>query len=255
MKVDFGLTSEDYAKHRAGFPQKFFERIQRFGIGTQNQKILDIGTGTGTLARGFARQQAIVTGLDISQELIETAKRLDAMENLHIDYIVSSCEEMDFAAESFDCVTAGQCWHWFNRSAVAQKIKHILKPNGFLVIAHFDWLPINDNLVDVTEKLILKYNPQWKMHSGTGIYPQWFTDVATAGFCDIESYTFDVSVPYTHEGWRGRIRASAGVGASLSTDEVQKFDEELTTIMTEQFPEDPQPIPHRTFTLICKKPH
>ncbi|BBM84385.1 class I SAM-dependent methyltransferase [Candidatus Uabimicrobium amorphum] len=252
MEVNFGLTSEDYAKHRAGFPPQFFDRIQHFAIGTQNQKILDIGTGTGTLARGFARQKSIVTGLDVSQELIEQAKGLDAAENLHIDYVVGRAEEMNFAAQSFDCVTAGQCWHWFDRSTVARKIRSVLKPKGVLVIAHFDWLPIVGNLVDVTEKLILKYNSQWSMNGGTGVYPQWFTDVATAGFCDIESYTFDTLVTYTHEAWRGRIRASAGVGASLSPEKVEMFDGELKSIMAEQFPEDPQQILHRTFTLICR---
>src|SRR5918996_1531463 len=31
---------------------------------------------------------------------------------------------------------------------------------------------------------------------------------------------FDLEVPYSHEAWRGRIRASAGVGASLSPEGV-----------------------------------
>ncbi len=29
MQVDFGRTAEDYVKHRAGFPARFFQRLAR----------------------------------------------------------------------------------------------------------------------------------------------------------------------------------------------------------------------------------
>jgi hypothetical protein len=51
MKPDFGATSEDYARHRAGFPNSLFERLAEHGIGSRGQCIADLGTGTGTLAR------------------------------------------------------------------------------------------------------------------------------------------------------------------------------------------------------------
>ncbi|MBF8270444.1 MAG: hypothetical protein HW386_2153, partial [Gammaproteobacteria bacterium] len=38
-------------------------------------------------------------------------------------------------------------------------------------------------------------------------------------------------MPYTREGWRGRIRASAGIGASLSLTEVQAFDADLAAML------------------------
>ncbi|WP_372367663.1 class I SAM-dependent methyltransferase [Candidatus Uabimicrobium sp. HlEnr_7] len=253
-KVDFGLTSNDYVKHRAGFPQKFFDEIHKFDIGKERQEILDLGTGTGTLARGFAKQGAIVTGIDISKELIGQAKILDREQRLSIDYVVDKVEEMSFAPQSFDCIVAGQCWHWFDRQKVAKKSKSILKKGGQLVIAHFDWIPIDGNIVDKTEKLILKHNPSWHLSGGTGIYPDWFTDVAKAGFIDIQSYTFDLSIPYTHRGWRGRIRASAGIGASLEPQKVENFDQELQQMLAKFFPENTLRILHRVFTLICKKP-
>lgn len=55
MQVDFGKTAEDYGRFRAGMPLAFFERLAHFGIGMPRQRILDLGTGTGAIARGFAR--------------------------------------------------------------------------------------------------------------------------------------------------------------------------------------------------------
>ena len=56
MQADFGKTAQDYAQFRAGFPPSFFERLDTFGIGSAGQRIVDLGTGTGTLARSFAGQ-------------------------------------------------------------------------------------------------------------------------------------------------------------------------------------------------------
>ena len=78
MEVDFGKTAADYATHRAGFPAVLFERLGALGIGLPGQRILDLGTGTGSLARGFARRGAAVTGLDPSAALLAQARRLDA---------------------------------------------------------------------------------------------------------------------------------------------------------------------------------
>ena len=33
MTIDFGKTAQDYAQHRAGFPDEFFERLTRYAIG------------------------------------------------------------------------------------------------------------------------------------------------------------------------------------------------------------------------------
>ena len=66
MQIDFGKTAEDSARHRAGFPPALFDRLQRIGIGKPGQRLLVLGTGTGTLARGFATGGCGVTGLDLA---------------------------------------------------------------------------------------------------------------------------------------------------------------------------------------------
>ena len=44
----------------------FFGRLAAVGIGVDRQRVLDLGTGTGTLARGFARRGCAVTAFDAS---------------------------------------------------------------------------------------------------------------------------------------------------------------------------------------------
>jgi len=123
-----------------------------------------------------------------------------------------------------------------------------------LVIAHFDWIPLPGNVVEATEQLIVQHNPEWKMGGGRGMYPRWLTDVANAGFQHIETFSFDEFTPYTHEAWRGRIRASAGVSASLSPEQVARFDAELQQLLQIRFSADPLAVHHRIFAVICQKP-
>jgi SAM-dependent methyltransferase len=251
--VDFGKTAQDYRRHRAGFPEDYFARVAPYGIGIRHQRLLDVGTGTGTVARGFARRGCRVIGIDPSTELMEQAKALDAEAGVAVDYRKATAEDTALADASVDVVTAGQCWHWFKRDAAAREAWRVLRDGGALVISHFDWLPLKGNVVEATEALILKHNPDWKLAGGRGVYPWWFSDLAIAGFRGIESFSFDIDVPYSHESWRGRIRASAGVAASLPPEAVEKFDRELAQLLASDFPAEPLAIPHRVFTVLGRK--
>jgi len=254
VRIDFGRTAEDYARYRAGFPEEFFARLQRLGIGKAGERALDIGTGTGSLARGLARGGCEVVGLDPSPELIASGLELEKQAGVRVRYVLGVAEAVPFRDRAFDLVTAGQCWHWFDRSRAAEEVYRVLIPGGTLVIAHFDWVPLPENVVEATEQLILKHNPPWHMAGGTGMYPAWLADVSRAGFAGIETFTFDLCVYYSHEAWRGRIRACNGVGASLSPDQVRRFDAELKALLEERFPADPISVPHRVFTLTARKP-
>ena len=254
MSADFGRTARDYAQYRAGFPDAFFERLSAFGIGEADQRVLDLGTGTGTLARGFARRGCEVTALDPAPELIEEAMRLDRESGVSVEYLVATAEKNGFSDGAFDVVGTGQCWHWFDREKAAREASRLLAPGGRLVIAHFDWIPLPGNVVEATERLIERHNPAWTLGGSMGLYPAWLSDVAVAGFVDAETFSFDVRVPYTHEAWRGRIRASAGVAASLYPDQVKSFDEDLERLLCNRYPEDPLQVPHRVFTVTCIRP-
>jgi SAM-dependent methyltransferase len=165
---------------------------------------------------------------------------------------VASAEETGLASGTADVVAAGQCWHWFDRRRAAREARRLLRPDGAIVIAHFDWIPLGRNVVRATEKLIEAHNPGWKFGGGHGIHPWWLRDLAEARFRAIETFSYDVEVAYTHEAWRGRIRASAGVGASLPPEHVAAFDRELAALLAERFPDDPLSVPHRVFAVVAR---
>jgi SAM-dependent methyltransferase len=254
VPVDFGRTASDYARHRAGFPDGLFDRLARGGMVAAGQRLLDLGTGTGSLARGFARRGLQVVGLDPSPPMLDEARRLDDAAGVAVQYVKARAESTGLADASFDVVSAGQCWHWFERARAAQEVRRLLRPGGPVVIAHFDWLPLPGNVVEATERLIRQHNPGWRGHGGTGLHPACLGDLALAGFTGLETFSFDQAVSYSHEAWRGRIRASAGVAASLDADTVARFEAEHETLLARDFPDDPLRVPHRCWAVIGVKP-
>ncbi len=250
---DFGKTARDYAQYRKGFPQSFFDRLLHEGIGKPGQRILDVGTGTGTLARGFAKQGAQVTGLDISRELMEQAAEIGEREGLRVDYVHGRAESLPFPVEQFDVVSAGQCWHWFDGIAAAMECRRVLAPGGDLLIAHFSYLPEKGNVAAATEELILRHNPAWNLAGLDGRYEQWKGPMEVAAFRSIHSYFYDEDVPYTHEQWRGRFRACNGVIALKDPSKIEAFDSDLRVLLKEGFSSEPLHVPHRIFVIRGQK--
>lgn len=246
-QVDFGRTARDYAAHRAGFPYAFFDLLAARRYARPGQDALDLGTGTGTVARGLASLGLTATGLDPSRELLDEARALDKAAGVSVTYLTGTAEATGLAPGRFDLITAGQCWHWFDRPAATAEAARLLRPGGRLLIAHFDWLPLPGNIVQATEDLILRHNPDWAGAGGTGIYPAWLADLAQGGFRGLETMSFDITQPYSHTAWRGRVRASAGIAASLGDDETAAFDADLARLLARDAPTEPLQIAHRVW--------
>ena len=136
LTTDFETIAVDYGKHRAGFPSELFDRLAAMGIGRAGSRTLDLGTGTGTIARSLAQRGCDSIGLDRSAPLMEQARVYrDASVSLRS---VKQRPKSRVPEASFELVIAGQCWFWFDRPRVASEARRILKPSGHLVIAHFD---------------------------------------------------------------------------------------------------------------------
>ncbi len=253
MTTNFGAAAEDYAKFRAGFPDSFFDRLAAFGIGVRGETVVDVGTGTGTLARGFAQRGGLAVGIDPDERLLNQARQLDAAAAVTIEYQLGYAEALPLANDSADVVTAGQCWHWFQGAQAAREFARVTRPQGRVVVAYFSWIPLPGNVVEATEQLVMKHNPQWRFGGGNGFDLSSLPHLAAAGFTGIETFSYDLDVLYSPEAWRGRIRASAGVGASLSAPAVEAFDAELARLLETSYPGDVLPVLHRVFAVIGAK--
>ncbi len=249
---DWGRVSEEYAKYRDIYPEEFYRKIVDRGLCTKGQEVLDIGTGTGVLPRNLYRFGAKWTGTDISPEQIAAAKTLANASGQRISFLAVPAEELSFPEESFDVVTACQCFWYFDHARVLPKLAAMLKPGGRLLVLYMAWLPFEDEIAGKSEELVLKYSPNWS-GAGETRHPIEIPDVAYQYFQMEDHEEYDLMVPFTKESWHGRMKACRGVGASLSEEELARWDAEHRALLEEIAPEKFNVLHYAALAVLKKK--
>lgn len=230
---DWGKVSKDYAKFRDIYPQEFYDKIVNRKLCINGQTVLDVGTGTGVLPRNMYRYGAKWIGTDISANQIEQARILS--KNMDIEYYVQSTENIDFPDNSFDVITACQCFWYFNHEKIMPKLFNMLRPGGRILVLYMAWLPAEDDIAGASEKLVLKYSPMWSGARET-IHPIVIPDCYKEKFELVYHEEYPLSVHFTSESWNGRMKACRGIGASLTEHEISLWEQEHLKLLAEIAP-------------------
>jgi len=99
------------------------------------KKILDVGAGTGRLAVELAKKGAIVTALDVSEQMLKILQR----KNKKIITALGGAESMPFADEEFDLVAAEfLIVHLKNPKRFFDEAYRVLKNRGRLLITNIN---------------------------------------------------------------------------------------------------------------------
>lgn len=253
--VEFGVAAADYATHRQGQPAETYRRLAALGVGLPGQAVVDLGTGTGDLARGLAGAGAQVIGVDPSTLLLAEAARLASASGLAVRWHLGCAEATGLPSGCADVVTAAQAWHWFDAPRAAAEARRLLRPGGALAIVYFDWLEGLASVVDTTLALVARHRrapmPAATQIGHRGIYPTFPEQLHAAGFTDLELFGFDTVARYDRAGWLGRMRASAAV-ATMPPDAQAGFAGDLGAALA-GMPE-PLAVPHRVFGLVGRAP-
>ncbi len=69
--------------------------------------LLDIGTGSGLFAQAFAAQGLVVTGIDVQERMLASARRLVP----EVEFRIASAEALPFPDLSFDLAFMGHVLH------------------------------------------------------------------------------------------------------------------------------------------------
>ncbi|WP_030797374.1 class I SAM-dependent methyltransferase [Streptomyces sp. NRRL S-337] len=125
MAESFGSDAERYDRARPRYPQALVDRIVAASPGPD---VLDVGCGTGIVARQFEAAGSRVLGVDVDARMADLARQRG------LDVEVASFEDWDPAGRTFDAVVSGQTWHWVDPVAGATKAAQALRSRGLLAL-------------------------------------------------------------------------------------------------------------------------
>ena len=114
----------------------------------ENERILDVACGGGTLSLKIAEKGCKVYGIDISEDAINHAKRSSERERIPCEFEVGDAEDLPYPNEYFDKVVCSSSLEHFKNDVEALKEMYRgLKPNGSVVLTTDSFsYPISDEL-------------------------------------------------------------------------------------------------------------
>lgn len=212
MAESFGADAARYDRARPRYPAALIERILRAAPGSGGLDVLDVGIGTGIVARPLQAGGARVLGVDVDA-------RMAAFARAHgTEVEVAKFEDWDPGGRTFDAVVAGQTWHWIDPVAGTAKAAQVLRPGGRLAV-FWNAIQLPPPVADAMGAVFGRLLPDQPMFQGSMPGPEGYLMLcdkaaegirANGGFAEPETWRFDWDQPCTRDQWLDFLPTSGG---------------------------------------------
>ena len=146
--------AESY-EQRPPYPDETYTILRNL-LGESRGRVLDVGCGTGRIARSLVDHVASIDAVDFSREMIRVGRSLDKGDHPNLRWILGRVEEVKLEP-GYSLVTAGASIHWMDWSVVFPRFKEILTPDGCVAIIEGD-RPFDSPWGGAERELIRQYS-------------------------------------------------------------------------------------------------
>lgn len=130
-------STYQYDTYAAGYAARLdpnlagaIDRVVELSGARAGLRVLDLATGTGTIARAAAAKGASVVGVDASTGMLDVARSLSP----GLDLRLAEAHALPFADGAFDVVTCGLALsHFADRERALAEVLRVTRPEGALV--------------------------------------------------------------------------------------------------------------------------
>jgi SAM-dependent methyltransferase len=130
----FESTAATYAAHREPYPAEFFAAAAETLRLAGTEALIDLGTGPGLLAIGFAPYVGRILGVDPEPAMVAAAQKAAADAKLAFPVHLGRTEDLGAEFGAFDLVTIGRALHWMEREPTLAAFDRIIAPGGRILL-------------------------------------------------------------------------------------------------------------------------
>ena len=130
----------DAYRHRPPYPDGVFDILCSL-ITDEPRTVLDVGSGSGDIARTLVNFVNRIDAVDFSQNMIERGKQLPNGDSPRLHWIYGKVEEVQLSPP-YALITAGSSIHWFEWEKAFPLFRSMLTSHGYLALIYRRTLPM-----------------------------------------------------------------------------------------------------------------
>jgi ubiquinone/menaquinone biosynthesis C-methylase UbiE len=229
-----------YARYRANYPGVFFEMlINKFNL-SNNDRVLDLGCGTGQIAIPISPYVKEVVAMDPEPEMLAEGKILAGKSGVsNINWLEGGSGDLiDMKCElgKFRLAVVGTAFHWMDREKTLDDLYEMLNKGGGIVIANLD-----NDLFKKPE--IVQTVKKWsgeERRAGSGVYQppvkRHEEVIAESKFSRMETWKYPLAFNYDIDGIIGNLYSSSMANPEVLGDKKEAFEADLRDTLLRQNP-------------------
>ncbi len=227
----FAGTASSYARFRPPYPGDLLDLLVAAPPG--RRRVVDLGSGTGELARPLARAFDEVLAVEPEPEMVEVGIARAAGDDIgNITWSIGRAETAELEPASADLIAVGSAFHWMDRELVLDKAAAGLARGGVFAVVggNSPWTgkePWQQLIVSVIEDVV---GPRRRAGAGEFREPSDPHEVVMArhGFSDVTQHDFVTTHSWTLDGILGYLKSTSFASRAVLGDKADEFDHVLT---------------------------
>lgn len=130
----FSNRVENYVKYRPPYPEEIISFLESTIGLRKEQRIVDIGSGTGIFSELFLKKGYSVTGIEPNDAMRKAAETKLSLYPA-FDSRNRQAEKTGLRSGTVDLITVAQAFHWMEPAQTKKEFLRILRPGGHILLA------------------------------------------------------------------------------------------------------------------------
>lgn len=140
--ISFDRAAHIYDETR-GFPPGIGDLVAEaaYELMPPSARVLEVGVGTGRIARPLLKRRVNITGFDLSRKMMARLLETLPAETVRPALVEGDAASLPFETESFNATLSVHVFHLIaDWRAALDEVRRVLRPGGVL-LSGFDWRP------------------------------------------------------------------------------------------------------------------